>query len=216
MATVTSNASCSPSSISVSGKTTSTGTISWTLPSVPSGSVIQSCVLSGKVSSYTSDNKGAYCYVNNQSVDSGANFSIDLGTNNTTTSVTVSLEGRHKQSNTSVSFSNLVYTVTYTEYVAPTIYTVTFVDWNGTVLKTQEVEQGSSATPPSNPTRERYKFYQWDKDYTNITSDTQIKALYHVNALAIGNMKFDNIYLGNSKITSVYLGDMLLYERESH
>lgn len=108
--------------------------------------------------------------------------------------------------------SNLTVTATYT--LDTVYYTVTFVDWDNTVLKTQEVEEGSNATPPSNPTRERYKFYQWDKEYTNITSDIQIKALYHANALAIGNMKFNNIYLGNSKITSVYLGDMLLYERE--
>lgn len=108
--------------------------------------------------------------------------------------------------------TNVTITATYT--LDTVYYTVIFVDWDNTVLKTQEVEEGNNATPPSNPTRERYKFYQWDKDYTNITSDIQIKALYHANALAIGNMKFDNIYLGNSKITSVYLGDMLLYERE--
>ena len=108
--------------------------------------------------------------------------------------------------------TNVTITATYT--LDTVYYTVIFVDWDNTVLKTQEVEEGNNATPPSNPTRERYKFYQWDKDYTNITSDIQIKALYHANALAIGNMKFENIYLGNSKITSVYLGDMLLYERE--
>ena len=55
--------------------------------------------------------------------------------------------------------------VTY-EVPKPT-YTVTFVDWNGTVLKTETVEEGASAIAPSNPTRDGYTFVGWNKGFTN-------------------------------------------------
>ena len=50
-------------------------------------------------------------------------------------------------------------------------YTVQFVDFDGTVLKNEEVVKGSSATAPSDPYRDGYSFAGWDKIYTNVTSD---------------------------------------------
>lgn len=62
-------------------------------------------------------------------------------------------------------------------------YTVTFKDWDGTVLKTQDVISGGSANPPSAPSREStvqydYTFNGWDNSYQNITSDTVCTAVY--------------------------------------
>ncbi len=57
-------------------------------------------------------------------------------------------------------------------------YTVTFKDWNGTVLATKTVNHGSSATAPSNPTRTGYEFTGWSGTYTNVTSDLTITAQY--------------------------------------
>ena len=97
--------------ISVSGATTTTANISWTCPSLPAGAVIQSCVLSGNASSFTTGNKGATLTIGSTTVNSGSSFSINLGTANTTSSATASFKGGHKQTNTSVTLINLVYTV---------------------------------------------------------------------------------------------------------
>ena len=174
MATLTTN--ISNVSISVSGSTTQTATISWTAPTIPAGATINSCTLTGSASSFTTGNKGATLTINGTSVSSGSSFTLNLGNNNSTTSVTASFKGNHKQTNTSVTLSNLVYTVNYTEPVVT--YTVTFKDWDGSVLKTQTVESGKSATAPSNPSREGYEFTGWDKLFNNITSDLTVTAQY--------------------------------------
>lgn len=57
-------------------------------------------------------------------------------------------------------------------------YTVTFKDYNGAVLKTEQVGPGENATPPVDPTREGYVFLGWQGSYTNIQTDTDITARY--------------------------------------
>lgn len=42
-----------------------------------------------------------------------------------------------------------------------TAYFVTWHDWDGTVLKIEEVEFGGTATPPETPTREGFGFVEW-------------------------------------------------------
>ena len=59
-----------------------------------------------------------------------------------------------------------------------TTYTVTFKDHDGTVLKTETVEDGKAATAPTNPTREGYTFEGWDKTFDNVTADMEVTATY--------------------------------------
>ena len=61
-------------------------------------------------------------------------------------------------------------------------HTVTFVDWDGTILKTETVEHGHAATAPSDPTREGYTFTGWDVDFSNVTSDLTVTAQYEENS----------------------------------
>ena len=58
-------------------------------------------------------------------------------------------------------------------------HTVTFVDWDGTVLGTQTVAFGANATAPADPSRSGYVFIGWDTDFTAVTETLTITALYH-------------------------------------
>ena len=57
-------------------------------------------------------------------------------------------------------------------------HTVQFIDVDGTILKSQYVADGGSATPPVNPKREKCQFVKWLNAYDNITRDTDVFALY--------------------------------------
>ena len=73
----------------------------------------------------------------------------------------------------------------------PVTYTVTFKDWDGTVLKTVTVESGKAATAPADPSRDGYLFTGWDKTFANVTSELTVTALYEVNnkpTLTVGNI----------------------------
>ena len=63
-----------------------------------------------------------------------------------------------------------------------TKYTVVFKNYDGTVLKTEEVESGKSATAPSNPSRDGFEFTGWDTDFSNVTSNIVVTAKYTENS----------------------------------
>lgn len=210
MATIT--VTPTATSLSISGTTQKTGTISWTKPTLPTDATISSCILTGYVNNGLTKGN-ATVKVNNATVSLDSNFTVNLGTANTTTSVTTTGVGGNKNAAGTITFTNLVYTVTYE--VPKATYTVTFKDWDGTVLKTQTVEEGSSATPPSNPARDGYVFNGWDVDFSNVKSNLIITATYietpTTKNINIGGVKVDSIYLGNTKITKVYVGDILVF-----
>ena len=80
--------------------------------------------------------------------------------------------------------SDLTVTAQYEQNAPdPIYYTVIFQDWDGTTLKTEQVEQGKSATAPAAPTREGYTFKGWDKDFSNVQSDLTVTALYEQNTV---------------------------------
>ena len=63
----------------------------------------------------------------------------------------------------------------------PVYYTVTFMDWDGTELLVETVEEGHDAQgPETNPTREGYIFTGWSKPITNITANLIVIAQYEI------------------------------------
>ena len=58
------------------------------------------------------------------------------------------------------------------------LFTVTFLDINGNVLKKEEVEGGHMATAPDVPEVERFRFQNWDVDFSVITEDLTVTAVY--------------------------------------
>lgn len=57
-------------------------------------------------------------------------------------------------------------------------FTVIFKDYDGTVLKTDEVKSGKAAIAPENPYRDGYKFTGWNQPFSNVISDMEIVARY--------------------------------------
>jgi len=57
-------------------------------------------------------------------------------------------------------------------------YTVTFLNHEDEVLKTETVRYQGSATPPPRPSRTGYDFRRWSEGYTYVTSDIVTKATY--------------------------------------
>jgi uncharacterized repeat protein (TIGR02543 family) len=81
--------------------------------------------------------------------------------------------------------SDLTVTATYMFNSIPNTYTVTFVDWNGSLLKTEKVKQGSAATAPIAPARTGYTFIGWDVAFGSVMSNLTVTANYISNGTPI-------------------------------
>lgn len=76
-------------------------------------------------------------------------------------------------------FQNIVTDTDFFAVYTKTIkFTVVWKDWDGEVLKTESVKNGSGATPPDNPIRSGYRFSKWNAAYSSISSDLEITAEY--------------------------------------
>ena len=73
-------------------------------------------------------------------------------------------------------------------------FLVSFLDWDGSVLKSTMVNYNESAEAPENePERDGYTFVGWDGDFSSVTEDLVITALYE--------MKETPIVIAGQKIT---------------
>ncbi len=104
-------------------------------------------------------------------------------------------------------FSNVTSDLTVTAQYSILQFTVTFCDFDATVLKTEIVDYGNSATPPPDPTREGYSFTGWDTEFSNVTSDLTVTAQYSILQFTVTFCDFDATVLkteivdyGNSAI----------------
>ena len=83
------------------------------------------------------------------------------------------------------SFSNVTAALTVTAQYKINTFTVTFVDWDGTVLKTQTVNYKSFAAAPAVSEREGYTFTGWDNEFSNVTANLTVTALYEINTYTV-------------------------------
>lgn len=88
--------------------------------------------------------------------------------------------------------------VLYAKFVNPTVkYTVIFKGFNGETLASLSVEAGveiPTIAIPNAPSVEGYKFVGWDKDFSSITSDLEINAVYEV-VITEWTVSFENVEL---------------------
>ena len=102
-------------------------------------------------------------------------------------------------------FTNITADLVVTAQYSINTYTVTFKDWNGTVLKTQEVQHGGDAEAPADPTRTGYTFTGWDKAFTNIMADLVVTAQYEINTYTVTFKDWDGTVLKTQEVQ--YGGD---------
>lgn len=72
---------------------------------------------------------------------------------------------------------------------------VQFVDWDGTILSSEFVSIGTAATAPTKFSREGYTFIGWDKDFSNITEDLIVTAVYKINRYEVKFVDWDGSIL---------------------
>ncbi len=96
-----------------------------------------------------------------------------------------------------ITFDQVTEILTVNAIYSLNTYVVTFNDINGAVLKTETVHYGESATPPSDPVRDGYLFDSWDKDYTLITEDININAVYKIGVFFFN---YDGTLLGEDYV----------------
>ena len=112
----------------------------------------------------------------------------EIGTkafNNCTSLTDVYYDGTEEEWNEiDISTGNDAIHTATKHFKAPAVetFTVTFVDYDGSVLKTETVESGKSATAPADPVREGYTFAGWDKSFDNVTEDITVTAKYTIEA----------------------------------
>lgn len=97
----------------------------------------------------------------------------------------------------------LSYNIVQPEDYKNSLCTVTYVDYDGTVLSTEKVEKNSYALPPANPKRSGYIFMGWSNDGYNITTDTTITAIYQKSEEKLYTVTFvdrENNVLSSQKI----------------
>ncbi len=88
-------------------------------------------------------------------------------------------------------------------------FTVTFKDWDGTVLSTEEVAIGESASAPAIiEGREGFDFVGWDKDFSKVTEAMTVTAQYEAWAEGIEQPSSDSSLKGRA---NKVLRDGVLY-----
>lgn len=87
------------------------------------------------------------------------------------------------QSPSGVHFDHATFDIDTILYARWTIavYTVTFIDYDETILSTQQVNYQDDAKEPAIPTRSGYSFTGWSQIFTHVTTNLTISAEYELS-----------------------------------
>ncbi len=84
----------------------------------------------------------------------------------------------------SQSYFNIIGDITVAALYDINFYTVTFIDYDGSVIDKQTVEWNAGAVAPECPARDGYAFTGWDVPYNRIRKNTVVTAEYEAIAAA--------------------------------
>jgi len=107
----------------------------------------------------------------------------------------------HNFTSWSGDYTNVTSNRTITAQWAIKTYTVTFADGFDNEIIVRTVDHGTDATPPSDPVRETHNFTSWSGDYTNVTSDRTITALWALKTYTVSIAANNNDY-GSVSVSS--------------
>ena len=175
---------------------------------IPSGATINSATLTlrskaGKTTITANvdiNGNSEYRVINKKQSTKATNYTADVTSYmSDLTSVNVVVNNNNWSGNT-FDLHELWIDVDYTASTTTTTYTVRFLDWDNSVISTQTVTRGGSATPPSNPTRDGYVFTGWNKSFTNITANTDIHAQYTIKTYTVRFLDWNGTVLDTQTI----------------
>ena len=82
-------------------------------------------------------------------------------------------------------FTNVVENLEIKPIYNKNVFTVKFYDSNNNIISTQNVKINESAIAPSVDNVEGYTFVGWDKEFTNVLEDLEIKPIYNKKSYTV-------------------------------
>ncbi len=81
---------------------------------------------------------------------------------------------------------------------------VTYLNYDGTVIGTQDVSYGNSSVAPLAPEREGYSFYGWSDSLDNVKSERTVTAKYTINKYAVKFFDYEGNQIGNTQMVEYH------------
>ena len=92
-------------------------------------------------------------------------------------------------------------------------YTVTFLDYDGAELKAESVAHGAAATAPSEPENKAgWHFSGWDADFSEITADLTVTALYEFNSVEYYLERYDFVPYSDLELRDYAAGETVYFD----
>ena len=98
------------------------------------------------------------------------------------------------------SFSDITTNVTIRATYKPAEYTVRFLGWDGSLLKTETVTYNANVTAPEAPEREGYNFSHWSHSFTNVSSNLDVTAVYEKKEYTVTFVDSDDRVLSTQTV----------------